>query len=325
MIDSPVIAHVTRGTTIESRHRGSFAVRDANGKILASAGDIATPVFPRSSIKAFQCLPLIESGAAERYGLTDEEIALCCASHNGEPAHLRVAASILAKAGNAESHYECGAHWPHEREDVADLTRMHQEPRAIHNSCSGKHAGMLAFARHLGLATDNYVSQTHPVQQAVAATLARYCDIDIQNAPVGIDGCAVPTWAMPLPNLALGFARLANPADRAGQWIIRAARNHPDMIEGSKGFDTAVMRAVPRLFIKYGAEAVCCGAIPHAGLGFAMKVDDGGRRAAQVAIAAMLASLPVWMPEEKAALASYARTDLRNWSGQHVGAIVGVV
>ncbi len=299
MTENPIIAQVKRGDTIESRHRGAYAVCDAAGKLLVSAGDLVTPIFPRSAIKAFQCVPLIESGAAGHFGLNDEEIALCCASHNGEPAHLRVAASILGKAGNAETHYECGAHWPHERKDVIDLGLKHEVPRAIHNNCSGKHAGMLAYARHLSLSTEGYVKQSHPVQQAVAATLARYCDVDIASAPVGIDGCSVPTWAMPLPNMALGFARLSNPADKAGQWIIRAARKHPEMIEGSKGFDTAVMRAVPRLFLKYGAEAVYCGTIPHAGLGFSMKVDDGSKRGVQVAIASMLASLPVWDEAEK--------------------------
>jgi L-asparaginase II len=129
MSQNPVIANVNRGGTVESRHHGAYAVSTATGRVVVSAGDIDAPIFPRSAIKAFQCLPLIESGAAERFGLNDEEIALCCSSHNGEPEHLRVAASILAKAGNAEDLYECGAHWPHERKDVIGLARAGGTPR----------------------------------------------------------------------------------------------------------------------------------------------------------------------------------------------------
>ena len=321
MTSNPIIAEVTRGGIVESRHRGSFAVCDAAGQIAASSGEVAPLVFPRSAFKAFQCLPLIESGAAEHFGFTDEEIALCCGSHNGEPEHVRVAASMLAKAGNVEAQYECGSHWPHERKDVIDLARKGEEPRAIHNNCSGKHAGMLALAKHLGIAATDYVKQEHPVQQAVAEVIARFCDVDVAAAPVGIDGCSVPTWAFPLRNMALGFARLAAPDCAAGQRIIRAVRAHPVMIEGSQGFDSLIMAAVPRLFLKYGAEAVYCGAIPHAGLGFALKVDDGGKRAAQVAAAKLAASLDVWADEERTTLANFAHVTLKNWVGIEVGEV----
>jgi L-asparaginase II len=321
MKDNPVIAHVTRGGTVESHHHGACAISSASGRIISSVGNIDAPVFPRSAIKAFQCLPLIESGAAERFGLNDEEIALCCSSHNGEPEHLRVAASILAKAGNAESQYECGAHWPHERKDVIDLARAGAEPRAIHNNCSGKHAGMLALARQLEADSQGYVAQTHPVQQAVAATISRYCDVNLADAPTGIDGCSVPTWAFPLRNMALGFARLTDPANAAAQWIIRAARNHPFMIAGSNRYDTTIMQKLPRLFIKVGAEGVYCGCIPHAGLGFALKVDDGATRAAEAAVSQALLSLDVWTAEERAILADHTHAELRNWRGFHVGSV----
>ncbi|MBL8788983.1 MAG: asparaginase [Rhizobiales bacterium] len=325
MSENPVIAHVTRGGTIESSHTGAFAVSDMNGIIRSAAGNIDTPVFPRSAIKAFQCLPLIESGAAERFGLTDEEIALCCSSHNGEPEHLRVAASILAKAGNSEELYECGAHWPHERKDVVELASSGGEPRAIHNNCSGKHAGMLALARQLEAQPVGYVTPEHPVQIAVAKTIAQYCSVDIRSAPMGIDGCSVPTWAFPLRNMALGFARLTNPQDGAAVRIIRAARNHPFMIAGSNRFDTAIMQKVPRLFIKVGAEGVYCGCIPHAGLGFALKCDDGSIRAAEAAVSAVLLNLDVWTPEERACFDAYCHTTLKNWRGLEVGAVEGVL
>ncbi len=321
MNQNPVIANVNRGGTVESRHHGAFAVRSISGQTISCAGDIVAPIFPRSAIKAFQCLPLIESGAAERFGLNDEEIALCCSSHNGEPEHLRVAASILAKAGNAEDLYECGAHWPHERKDVIGLARTGAEPRAIHNNCSGKHAGMLALARQLGADPNGYVTAAHPVQQAVAATISRYCDVDLADAPTGIDGCSVPTWAYPLRNMALGFARLTDPGNAAAQWIIRAARNHPFMIAGSNRYDTTIMQKLPRLFIKVGAEGVYCGCIPHAGMGFALKVDDGATRAAEAAISQVLLSLDVWTAEERTALQAHVHAPLRNWRGLDVGSV----
>lgn len=321
MSENPVIAQVTRGGIVESLHHGAFAVSDGSGAIVAAAGNIDAPVFPRSAIKAFQCLPLIESGAAERFGLNDEEIALCCSSHNGEPGHLRVAASILAKSGNSEACYECGAHWPHERKDVIALAKAGEEPRAIHNNCSGKHAGMLALARHLGAAAEGYVQLGHPVQTAVAEAMGRFCDVDLATAPVGTDGCSVPTWAFPLRNMARGFARLTTPSCDAGQWIIRAVRNHPFLVAGTNRYDTEIMQKIPRLFIKVGAEGVYCGCIAHAGMGFALKCEDGAFRAAEAAISAVLLSLDVWTSEERAILAGHANVTLKNWRGIEVGSV----
>ncbi|MFO1034518.1 MAG: asparaginase [Hyphomicrobiales bacterium] len=322
---NPVIATVTRGGITESQHHGAYAITDADGRVVASLGDIETPVFPRSAIKAFQCVPVIESGAADRFGLTAEEIALCCSSHNGEPEHVRVAASILAKCGCGEGDYECGSHWPSGSEAARDLVRKGETPRDIHNNCSGKHAGMLATARQLHADPHGYVNPAHPVQQAVAKVLERYCDVDLSKAAVGIDGCSVPTWAMPLRNTAMGFARLARPQDAVGARIIAAARSHPFMIAGTKRFDTEIMQALPRLFIKVGAEGVYCGCIPHAGLGFALKCEDGATRGADVAIAAALLKLDVWTEDERKALASRAHVTLSNWKKKLVGEVRAAV
>jgi L-asparaginase II len=316
---NPVLAEITRGATVESRHRGAFAVSNANGNIIRSAGDIGVPVFPRSAIKAFQCVPVIESGAADRFGLTDEEIALCCSSHNGEQEHLRVAASILQKAGVQESAYECGAHWPERMDDKKLLFKSGQEPRAIHNNCSGKHAGMLALARQLGAPLEGYTIPDHPVQHAIAQVLASYCNVEMAKTPMGIDGCSVPTWALPLENLANGFAKLFAPGNRTGVRIAGAVQAHPFLVAGTGKFDTKVMQAVPRLFIKYGAEAVFCGAIPHASLGFALKIDDGASRGAEVAIASTLSKLDCWTPEEVEIIASFSHSTMRNWRKLEVG------
>ena len=161
-----------------------------------------------------------------------------------------------------------------------DLVRHGEPCAAVHNNCSGKHAGMLALARQLKADPHGYVKLDHPVQQAIAQRIGEMCDIDLSQQPVGIDGCSVPTWAIPLKNLALGFARFSDPANNAAaRRIIAAVRAHPFMVAGTDDFDTLIMQAVPRLFVKTGAEGVYCACIPHAGLGIALKIDDGAARA----------------------------------------------
>ena len=318
---NPIIAEVTRGPIVESRHRGAFVVTNHRGAVISSAGDFTSAFFPRSAIKAFQCLPLIESGAAAQFGLNDEEIALCCSSHSGEPTHVRVARSILAKAGVAEACYECGASNPIASEATFQLVRHGEKPQQVHNPCSGKHAGMLALAKFLNVPLEGYSQINHPVQRAVAACLSRYCDLDVSNAPHAIDGCSLPAWALPMQNVALGFARLGAVQEDSPRRIINSARQHPFMIAGTGQFDTKIMQAVPRLFIKFGAEGVFCGAIPHSGLGFALKCDDGAKRGAEVAAAHMLANLNVWTPEELGVISAMSQGNICNARKIDVGEI----
>jgi L-asparaginase II len=318
-VENPVIAEVKRGPITESRHRGAWALCDAAGKLVTSGGDVHVPVYPRSATKIFQAIPMVESGAADAFGFIEEELSLACASHNGEAEHVRVARSMLAKAGMREEQLECGAHWPIRAEAAHALARAGGTPLAVHNNCSGKHAGMLALARKLGVDPQGYVEAAHPVQQQVANTLARYCEVEPARLPVAIDGCSVPTWAMPLSAMAAGFARLTQPGEAAAARLIAAVRSAPFMVAGTGRFDTRLMQAVPRLFIKVGAEGVYCGAIPHAGLGFALKCDDGATRAAEVAIAGLLAGAGVWSTEEAQALEGFAREESRNWRNIPVG------
>ena len=322
---NPVIAEVTRGGIVESRHTGAYAVVDNGGRLVASAGDIEQAVFPRSAIKAFQCLPVIESGAAQRFGLSDEDIALACASHRGEPAHVRVARSMLQKAGNDETYYECGAHWPSETSARNAAIRELTEPLQIHNNCSGKHAGMLALSRHLDADPQGYVKPGHPVQRAIAKSMGAMCDCDLDHQPCGIDGCSAPNWAMPIRNIALGFARLTMPSHGAAQRIIDAVRHHPFMVQGTRGFDTELMQNLPRVFVKGGAEGVHCGCIPHAGLGIAIKCDDGAARAGEPAMAAVLAELDVWTAAERNVLNRFRSHALTNWRKVHVGDVRAVI
>ena len=318
---NPIIAELRRGGVVESLHRGAFAVVDAHGSVIAKAGAFKETFFPRSAIKAFQCLPMIESGVAKAFNLNDEEIALCCASHGGEAEHVRVARAILAKVGIAETCYECGAHFPTERHAANVLIRAGEKPLAVHNNCSGKHSGMLALAKHLCATLEGYVAPDHPVQLAVADCLSRYTGVDVAKAPRGIDGCSVPTWALPMDKIAMAFAKLCDPQNISARWIVNAVRANPFLIAGTGRFDTKIMQAVPRLFIKVGAEGVFCGCIPHAGLGFALKCDDGAVRGAEVAVAEMLAHLSVWTEAEKAELEAFAREPLHNWRKLYVGEI----
>jgi L-asparaginase II len=328
---NPVLAEVTRGQTVESRHLGAFCVIGPGGKVLASLGDIEAPIFPRSAIKAFQALPLLETGAADRYGFTDEEIALCVSSHNGEPDHVRVARSMLAKAGVSETDYECGSHWPYDMPALHDMITKGETPHDVHNNCSGKHAGMLAFAKASGADVKGYVGIDHPVQQAVAKAMGEICDVDLKNQAWGIDGCSVPTWAIPLKKLALGFQRFASGDDlsdtrkAACARITRAARAHPFMVAGTERFCTDLMKAVPRMFVKTGAEGVFCGAVPHAGIGLAVKCDDGAHRASEAATAAILVGLDCWTNEERAILQGFTRQPITSRKGVEVGEVRAII
>ena len=324
-MNNPIIAEVTRGPIVESRHRGAFVVCDMKGKVVVSAGDVKSPIYPRSAIKAFQCLPMIESGAAEVFGFADEEIALCCSSHSGEAEHVRVARSMLLKCGCNEDDYECGTSGPGSTTAAYQLVRENLKPQQVHNFCSGKHAGMIAFAKYLGVEPKDYTKPDHPVQKAISATIANWAEVDIAKAPMGIDGCSVPTWALPLSNTALAFAKLCDASNTSASRIIKAVRAHPFMVAGTGRFDTRVMKAVPRLFMKYGAEGVYCGCIPHVGLGFAVKCDDGAARAVEVAMVSVMLKLDVWTSEEHELLKGFQSETLKNASKIEVGELRGVL
>ena len=317
-----MLVEVTRGGLVESRHRGTFVVASAAGDILASAGTFDAPVLPRSAIKVFQALPLVESGAADAYGFTPAELALACSSHSGEPDHVAAARSMLKKAGLSVKHLECGPHWPAWQPAARRLKR---EPTALHNNCSGKHAGMLALARYMGAETHGYIDPNHPVQREIAAVVAALCGYDLGAATCAVDGCSVPTWAVPLRNLATGFARLATPGALTSERAEAAARlfaavaSEPFMVAGTNRFCTELMRAVPRAFVKTGAEGVFCGCVPDAGLGIALKCDDGASRASEAIMAALLARLDAFSEEERQALDGFSAVPVRNHRGIHTG------
>jgi len=293
---NPVLVEATRGAMVESRFRGAFAVVDLEGRVVASAGDIERPVFARSAIKPLQAIPLVESGAAEAFGLGDAEIALACASHRGEPRHVAVATAWLGRIGCSVADLECGAQLPTNPAALAELLGARETANAAHNNCSGKHSGFLTLARHLGLPTQGYIRYEHGVQQRVLGTLEIMTGLDLGAAPRGVDGCGIPVIAVPLGNLALAMARFADPADQpeprqAACARIRAAMTgEPFMVSGTGRFCTRVISETGGgALIKTGAEGVYCGALTGEGLGIALKIDDGAGRAAEVAMAGLLA------------------------------------
>ena len=324
MID-PIVVEVTRGGLVESRHRGAVAVVDAAGTKVFSAGDVARPVFPRSGVKPLQALPLVESGAADQFGLSDEELALCCASHSGEPAHVGGVERILAKAGFDVSALACGTHWPASQSAAAALART-GAPSALHNNCSGKHAGFLTLARAMAIDSIGYWRPDHPVQQRVHAVLEDLAEVALPQECRAIDGCSVPTWALPLHNLALAFAKFGSGRGLAPARAAAAARlfaacvKEPWYVAGSGRFCTKVMQLLgSQALMKTGAEGVMCAALPAPGLGIAVKCDDGAGRAAEVLMAAALLRLLTLDDQKRAALARFAQPKIRNWNGIEVG------
>jgi len=325
---NPVLVEVLRGGVVESAHRGAVAVYDADGKPVLEIGDTERPVFPRSAVKAIQALPFVESGAADAYGFGERELALACASHSGEPEHVELARSMLAKAGLDETALECGAHWPSSHEATIALARSGGSPGALHNNCSGKHAGFLCTCRHLGIEHRGYVRADHREQEMVREAMESVTGAVHDADHRGIDGCSIPTYAVPLRSYALGFARMATgsglPPQRAkaAQRLLRACMAEPFLVAGTGRADVALMQAAPgRIFVKTGAEGVYCAAVPELGLGIALKCDDGAGRGAEVMIAAVLAKLFETDEALAAKLAELANPPIDNRVGLKVGAL----
>ncbi|NCT83663.1 MAG: asparaginase [Comamonadaceae bacterium] len=330
---NPVLIEVLRGDSVESRHAGALAIVDASGAVHTALGDIHRPVFPRSAVKLLQALPLVASGAADAYGLTDAELALACASHSGEPAHVATAAGVLAKLGLTADALECGTQWPSREPVLRGMLARDEVATPLHNNCSGKHSGFVCLAclmaRNAGTEpaefARGYVATEHPVMREVSAALSATTGVDVEHAPRGTDGCSIPTFALPLHALALAFARcgtgqgLSDGHARAARRLRRAAAAQPFMVGGTDRFDTRVMQALgERLFCKIGAEGVYCAALPELGLGVALKIDDGAARAAEAAMAAVAAAL---LKTEDELLRGYSHLQLRNWRGLDVGSL----
>ena len=321
---SVLIAEVTRGGKVESRHAGAFAVADAKGGLVLSGGDPDRAIFPRSAIKALQALPLLVSGAADKFGLGDAELALACASHAGAPVHTETASRMLALAGRDETCLECGTQWPSSCAAARALAASGGQPGPLHNNCSGKHAGFICTAVATGRDPGGYVRPDHPAMRDITAAVSAVSGVNLERQVPGIDGCSIPAYQLPLRNLAAGFARFGSLAGLpegfagAAARLQRAVAAHPIMLAGEGLFDTVLAGVMGgAAFAKVGAEGVYCGALPRLGLGFALKCDDGAVRAAEAAAASLIRHF--LGPDDT--LDRLSSPILRNWNGIEVGQV----
>ncbi len=322
---NPTLVELTRGGRPESAHRGAIAIADAGGRLRAQWGDTGTPVFPRSAFKSLQALALVETGAADAFNVNEEELALACASHSGEPMHTERVIAWLKRIDCKDDDLACGPHLPFHEPTAHAMLRAGAPPCRVHNNCSGKHTGFLTVARHLQVSVAGYERPDHPVQVLVRETIANMCDVAPQALPIGIDGCAAPNYAIPLQRLAQAMARLADtshlpaPRAQAAQRLLKAWKSHPRLVSGTgracAGFIEASRGAT---VVKTGAEGVFMAVLPEQGLGIALKIDDGATRAAETVMARLLTLLGV-ADETAPAIANYLNPPIRNWRGDIVG------
>jgi L-asparaginase II len=326
--DGPPLVEVTRSGLIESVHRVAACVSNVRGDIVLSFGDIDEPIFLRSSAKPFIAAAAVAAGVPERFGLNQREIAVMAASHDGEPFHIEAVRSILQKIGMDESALQCGVHMPYDAATAQALMRAGVAPTAIHNNCSGKHAGILALCKAIGADPAGYLDADNPPQQQILALCARVSDDDPATWPLGVDGCGIPVYATPLRRAALAFARLAtleglDARDAAALRVVRDAMiAYPEYVSGSREFDAELMRAgAGNLASKSGAEGVHGVACIRQGLGYASKVIDGASRARPPLTVATLTAVGVLDRDQVERLAGFARPVVYNRAGRAVGEI----
>jgi len=330
------LVEVRRGSIVESRHRGHVAAVDGVGRLVAFLGETEAVTYLRSSAKPHQAIPLVASGAADRFGFGEHEIAIACGSHSGQSVHVETVARMLGKIGLGPDALKCGIHAPFDAETARRLRERGERPDILQNNCSGKHTGMLALALHLGAPPDTYDQPGRPVHEAILGTVSQFSDVPAEDVALGTDGCGVPVFGLPIRAMALMYARLVSPPpgfdevtrDAAAR-VVAAMGRHPEMVGGTvERFDTEVMRATGgRVISKVGAEGVyTAGVLPcdewPQGLGLAFKVEDGEDRRARPTVAIeSLRQLGVLNSDALAALMPYASFPIRNHRGDFVGEI----
>jgi L-asparaginase II len=334
--NSPVpLVEVTRGPITESRHHGHVVAVDGDGQLVAQLGAPEIVTYLRSSAKPLQAVPLVSTGAADRFNFTSQELAVACGSHSGEPVHEEMVAAMLAKTGLSAGALKCGVHEPFGKEAAQELRRRGEKPRVLQNNCSGKHTGMLALALHLGGAPETYDEPDNPAQLAIARTIAQFSGVPAEQIVVGVDGCGVPVFGVPVRAMALTYARLVAPpggfdagARAAAARIVAAMRAHPELVGGTRErLDTELMRAAGGVISKVGAEGVyTVGVAPSArwprGLGLALKIEDGeDRRARPTVVIESLRQLGVLDDAALERLTPYAKFIVRNHRGDEVGEV----
>jgi L-asparaginase II len=327
--DNPVLTRVWRGQHVESQHRGAWALVDGAGRLVDGVGSVASPVWARSAIKSLQALPLVETGAAERFGYGDDELALALASHDGEPIHTERVAQLLARLGLSAGQLQCGPQPPGSSAARAELVRRGERPTALHNNCSGKHAGFLALTLHLGVDPARYLDPQAEPQRLVRRAVEQMCELSGEPVPTALDGCSAPTFRMPLARMATAIARVASPeglepARRAAcERMQRAVAAHPELIAGTRErICTDLVRVSQgRLFAKIGGEAVYLIGAVGRDLGLAVKVDDGSYRGFHALLVELCARLGWLDPGQVEALEAWRDRTLANWAGRPVGRV----
>ncbi len=330
----PILARIYRGSRVESAHRGSVAVVDENGTLLSSCGEAAQPIFVRSAAKPFQVMPLILAGGEREFGLGDPEIALMCASHGGEPRHVRLARELLKRGGFRVDDLRCGSHFPMHEPSARELLRRGTVPSALHNNCSGKHAGMLLACRLLGLPHAGYTDPGHPLQRRIRSLLQRYARVPDSQIAVAVDGCGAPVFRLPLSALATAYAALVAGRlpgeDRAGRAararIVRAMKKSPEMLAGAGRFTTDFTRVGRGRWIgKEGAEGVYAVGVRASrrgsSIGIAFKIEDGSARPRDAVTLDLLGQLGELPRGARRELAAYAEPILHNAMGLEVGRV----
>lgn len=323
------LVEVKRGSYVESEHTGHIAVANAEGEVIYRVGDPERLTFARSALKPLQSIPLLQSGAAERFLMSNKELAICCGSHNGEPAHVQTVSLLLGRLGLEEHHLQCGAHAPYHADAHERLLAIGRKPSPLHNNCSGKHAGMLALAIHLQSDIATYHEGGHPVQQRVLGTLCEFAGLNAEDVAASTDGCGIPAFGIPLRKLAQIYAMLANPDSipsrslrNAAQRVGAAMMEYPEMVGGTGVLCTDLMQGPKgRMIAKGGAEGVYCIGVVDKGLGIAIKIDDGNARAAYPAALETLSQLGILNDEEFGALVGYRFPDVLNRRSEKVGRI----
>ncbi|MEO6051625.1 MAG: asparaginase [Pyrinomonadaceae bacterium] len=330
-----ILAHVIRGETIESIHRGHLIVVDGSGGVIASMGDPRTVTFIRSSAKPFQAMPFLTSGAADAFGFTEDEIAMACASHSGEKIHVEIARRMLAKTGLSESDLRCGAHPPFYEPEAHRMIAAGEKPTQLHNNCSGKHIAMLALAKHIDADIKTYDSPDSRVQKRILRCISDFTEVPESEIGIGIDGCAAPNFAVPVSAMAKSFVNLVSPRkfhdsiQTACSRIVAAMMKYPELIGGTERLDTMLMRAAPgRIISKVGADGVwLCGVLPcekwPTGLGIALKVEDGDdHRARPVVAVEILHQLGILSESD---LPELSLMPIKNRRGDMVGYVNAII
>ncbi len=323
---NPVLVEVFRNQQIESRHRGAVVAIDANGKRLLEIGDVETLVFPRSALKPFQAIPLVEDGAVDHFAMSSAELALSCASHNAEPVHIAALDQWMARVGLSPDDLECGVAWPGYQPAAHAMVAQHQPVGRQHHNCSGKHTGMLTLARFHGVPLAGYSDYHHKTQQLWMAVLQSLTGLDVASLPWDLDGCGLPALALPLTSLAQAYAQLAGEGDSAKrgdaiQQITTAMRQHPELVAGTGRCCTAIMQQLDDVTVKTGAEGVF-GAVSHRhGVGIALKIDDGATRGSEVVLGAVLRKLGLIHEDNYQALGRHFFPDVINSQQRVVGAV----